>query len=287
MCTLSLPKARSLRLASMRLDEVAVDLYGLDPAEFIAARAARVSEAKNAGDRELAAAIGKLRKPTVVAWTVNLLARAAPDDVDALLRLGGALRTAQRELSGDQLRALTTQRQQVVNALAKRAGALAADRGHPVTEVMLREAGQTLTAALADDAVAEQVRSGTLATAASYAGFGPGGTTLTSVTGKGATKSAEPVAEDTARHELDDALEALESARAARDSALTEAEETANRLAESESRIEALREKLAHAEQRKQFARTADRGAQDQLRAAQKQLDRAERRVERARERVD
>ncbi|WP_062988265.1 hypothetical protein [Nocardia anaemiae] len=272
----------------MRLEEVAVDLYGLDPGEFVAARAARVAEAKNAGDKELAVAIGKLRKPTVVAWTVNLLARAAPDDVDALLQLGSALRKAQRELSGEQLRALTTQRQQVVNALAKRAGALAADRGHPVTEGVLREVGQTLTAALADDTVAEQVRSGTLVTAASYAGFGPGGgAALASVKGTGTRKSAEPVAEDNAQQELDDALEALESARAAWDSAQDEADAAANRLAESESRIEALREKLAHAEQQKQFARTAERGAQEQLRAAQKQLDRAERWVKRARERVD
>lgn len=287
MWTLSLPESRSLRLESMRLEEVAVDLYGLDPGEFIAARAARVAEAKDAGNKELATAVGKLRKPTVVAWTVNLLARAAPDDVDALLQLGTALRTAQRELSGDQLRALTTQRQQVVNALAKRAGALAADRGHPVTEGVLREIGQTLTAALADDAVAEQVRSGTLVTSASYEGFGPGGAALTSVSGTGTKKSAEPVAEDDAGRELDDAVEALESARAAMDSAQAEADETANRLAESESRIEALREELAHAEQQKQFARTADRGAQDQLRAARKQLDRAERWVEKARERVD
>ncbi|WP_433757435.1 hypothetical protein [Nocardia sp. CA-135398] len=271
----------------MRLEEVAADLYGLDPGEFVAARAARVAEAKDAGDKELAAAVGKLRKPTVVAWTVNLLARAAPDDVDALLQLGSALRTAQRELSGEQLRALTTQRQQVVNALAKRAGALAADRGHPVTEAVLREVGQTLTAALADDAVAEQVRSGTLVSAASYAGFGPGGAALTSVKGTGTTKSVDPVTEDNAQQELDDALEALESARAARDSAQDEADAAANRLAESESRIEALREKLAHAEQQKQFARTTERGAQEQLRAAQKQLDRAERWVERARERVD
>ncbi|WP_433523306.1 hypothetical protein ACQPZ2_41240 [Nocardia pseudovaccinii] len=271
----------------MRLEEVAVDLYGLDPGEFIAARAARVAEAKDAGDKALATAVGKLRKPTVVAWTVNLLARAAPDDVDALLRLGIALRTAQRELSGDQLRTLTTQRQQVVNALAKRAGALAADRGHPVTEGVLREVGQTLTAALADDAVAEQVRSGTLATSASYAGFGPGGAALTSVSGTGAKKSTEPVAADNAGQELDEALEALESACAARDSAQEEVEETTKRLAECESRIATLREELAHAEQQKQFARTADRGAQDQLRAARKQLDRAERWVEKARERVD
>ncbi|MGW4769397.1 hypothetical protein ACWEO2_15320 [Nocardia sp. NPDC004278] len=271
----------------MRLEEVAVDLYALAPGEFIAARAARVAEAKDAGDKELAAAIGKLRKPTVVAWTVNLLARAAPDDVEALLRLGTALRAAQRELSGDQLRALTVQRQQVVNALARRAGALAADRGHSVGEGVLREVGQTLTAALADDKVAEQVRTGTLATAASYEGFGPSGAALRAVDATNTTESAAEPAQDDARQDLDDALVALESARTAMETAQDEAEQAANRLAESESRIAAVRAELAHAEQQKQFARTAERGAQDGLRSAQKQLDRAERWVQRARERVD
>ncbi|WP_330252046.1 hypothetical protein OG874_39030 [Nocardia sp. NBC_00565] len=274
----------------MTLEDVAVDLYGFAPAAFVAARAARVAEAKDASDKELATAIGKLRKPTVVAWTVNLLARAAPDDVEALLRLGAALRAAQRELSGEQLRALTAQRQQVVNALAKRAGALAAERGHPVGAGVLREVGQTLSAALADDAVAEQVRSGTLTTAASYEGFGPSGAALTAVDGTGTTESvaAPPdTAPEDARKELAQALEALESTRAARDSAQSAAEQAANHVAESKSRIETLRAELAHAEEQKQFARTADRGAQDQLRSAQKQLDRVERWVQRARERVD
>jgi hypothetical protein len=282
---------QSLRYKTMTLEDVATDLYGLNPAEFVAARVARVAEAKDAGDKELATAIGKLRKPTLTAWTVNLLARAVPDDVEALLELGAALRTAQRELSGDQLRSLTAQRQQVVNALAKRAGALAADHGHPVGEGVLREVGQTLTAALADPTVAEQVRTGTLAISATYEGFGPAGPALTAVDGGGTEPEKAAAApadtEDTAAQELEDALHALESARAARDSAQSQANEAANQLAESKSRIDVLRQQLAHAEQQKQFARTTEHGAQEQLRSAQKQLDRVERWVERARERVE
>ncbi|MEV6274122.1 hypothetical protein [Nocardia sp. NPDC051832] len=276
----------------MTVDDVARDLYGLAPAEFVAARTAQVKAAKDAGDKALATAIGKLRKPTVTAWTVNLLARSAPKDVDALLRLGAALRSAQRELSGEQLRALTTQRQQVVNALAKQAGALAAEHGHPVGETVLREVGQTLTAALADDEVAEQVHTGTLATAATYEGFGPESPALVAVGGtehKGAKKKAakpEPDTE-TARQELDDALAALESAQAAKDSAQAETDQAAQRLADTEARITRLRADLEHAEQEKQFAKSAERTAQEQLRSAQRQLDRVERWVERARERVD
>lgn len=282
----------------MTLEDVAGDLYAVEPSEFVAARAARVAEAKESGDKELAAAIGKLRKPTLTAWTVNLLARSVPDEVDALLRLGDALRTAQRQLSGDQLRTLTTQRQQVVNALSRRAGALAAEAGKPVNEGVLREVGQTLTAALADPEVADQVRTGTLATAASYEGFGPAGPELVAIDGKGSAKkqarkeqkgkepkTEEPDAE--ARQELEDARAALESADAAMDSAQREADETAARRTEIEERITALRAELEHAEQEKQFARTAERGAQDELRSAQRQLDRVRRWVERARARVE
>ncbi|MFI2473579.1 hypothetical protein [Nocardia xishanensis] len=277
----------------MTLEDVAGELYAVQPTEFVAARAARVAEAKEAGDKELASAIGRLRKPTVTAWAVNLLARSVPDDVDALLRLGDALRTAQRKLSGDQLRTLTTQRQQVVNALARRAGVLAGEAGKPVSESVLREVGQTLTAALADPEVAEQVRTGTLATAASYEGFGPAGPALVAVDGKGSAPSKKKAREkpekqrdEEAEQELEDARATLESAAAAVDSAQREADETAVRRTEIEDRITGLRAELEHAEQEKQFARTAERGAQEQLRAAQRQLDRAQRWVRRAEERV-
>ncbi|MFI6046152.1 hypothetical protein ACIA8C_31350 [Nocardia sp. NPDC051321] len=268
----------------MTLDDVARDLYGLAPSEFVAARTAEAEKAKDAGDKALATAIGKLRKPTVTAWTVNLLAREAPDDVAALLQLGAALRSAQRKLSGGELRSLTGQRQQAVNALAKQAGVLAAEHEHPVSEGVLREVGQTLNAALADPDVAEQVHSGTLTTAATYDGFGPAGPGLVAVE----DQAPEPdPAEDNPRQELDEALEARESSRAARDSAHEEAERAADQLSDIDSRIAELKEALAQAEQERQFSRTAERTAQDQLRSAQKQLDRAERWVERAREHVD
>ncbi|MBF6473548.1 MULTISPECIES: coiled-coil domain-containing protein [Nocardia] len=274
----------------MTVEDVAHDLYGLAPAEFVAARADRAAEAEQAGDKQLAAAIGKLRKPTLTAWAANLLARAAPGEVADLLRLGAALAAAQRKLSAEQLRSLTAQRQQLVNALAKKAGALAAEHGHPVGEGVVREVGQTLAAALADPEVADRLRTGTLATAARYEGFGPSGPNLLAVPEPAAAPrraASRRQPDDNARRELADAEEALESARAAKDSAQSALAEATEELSGAEERVAALREELTHAEQQRQFRKSAERSAKDDLHAAQRQLDRAERRMAKAREHVE
>ena len=52
----------------------------------------------------------KLRRPTVSAWLVNLLAREDGGQMDELLELGQSLREAQRALDGDRLRELSAQR---------------------------------------------------------------------------------------------------------------------------------------------------------------------------------
>jgi len=147
----------------MTLEDVAAELYGLDPGEFIEARDARARAARDAGDRALAIQIGGLRRPAVAAWAINLLVRDAPAEVDRLLDLGAALNDAQRRLSGDRLRDLTAQRRRAVNTLADKAGRVAAGHGRPLSTPVLREIGETLNAALADPAVAERVRTWTTA----------------------------------------------------------------------------------------------------------------------------
>jgi hypothetical protein len=154
------------------LDRVAVELYALPPEEFTAARDRRAQEARGAGQAALATDIRALRKPTQGAWVVNLLARERPDDLSQLLDLGAALREAQATLQGDELRRLSTQRGQVISALARTAAGLAADAGRPANQAVRREVEQTLEAALADPEAAETVRSGRLSSALSYAGFG-------------------------------------------------------------------------------------------------------------------
>lgn len=149
-------------------------LYEAPPDGFVAGRAAGIAEAKEAGDTETAKRLAALRKPTVAAWLVNLLALRRPELIDELVELSTALRTAQRGLQGDQLRELSTQRRQVVSALVNAAQRLAIedDPGLRSAKLPMAEVEATLTAALAEPEIAAQVRSGRLVKAATYAGFG-------------------------------------------------------------------------------------------------------------------
>ena len=149
-------------------------LYEAPPEGFVAARAAAIAEARKAGDKEAAKRYAALRKPTVAAWLVNLLALRRPELIDHLVELATALREAQRSLQGDQLRELSNQRRQVVAALVQAARKLAVeeDPGLTAGKLPLGEVEATLTAALAEPDVAEQVRTGRLVRATTYAGFG-------------------------------------------------------------------------------------------------------------------
>src|SRR5262249_61121079 len=99
------------------LASAAKELYALPPGDFTAARDERAAQARAAGDRDLARAIGGLRRPVVSAWLVNRLARAAGDQLAELVALGESLRQAQQDLAGGRVRELSAQRRQLGAAL--------------------------------------------------------------------------------------------------------------------------------------------------------------------------
>ncbi|GAA5134289.1 hypothetical protein [Pseudonocardia adelaidensis] len=155
------------------LSAAADELYGVPPDEFIGARDAAVAAARERGDRDLAKAIGRLRRPTKAAWLANLLARHRAAQLEGLLGLAAGLADAQRTLDGTALRQLSSKRHQLVAAMAREAGRLAQEAGDPAAESVLRELQGILDAALARPEIAEQVRSGRLTRTLSYTGFGP------------------------------------------------------------------------------------------------------------------
>lgn len=245
------------------LEEAAEHLYGVLPADFMATRAELVAQARADGDRPLATAIGRLRKPSTAAWLVNLLAYEAPDDLGALLDLGAAMRKAQSRLSGAELRKLTQQRHQVVRSLATRAHHLARDSGEQVSRSVLDQVGDTLLAALADPEVAEQVRAGHLVSPLSYSGFGPAGLAV--------VPDLEPDDEDDDGGSADEGADE-ERERQERERQL-EGARTA--LAQAESSLASADRKVVRAERTVETSSAERDRAQERRRQAQEALDRA------------
>jgi hypothetical protein len=149
------------------------DLYGVLPADFVETRKRLAQEARRAGDAALAKRIGALRRPTLSAWAVNLLARSAADDLAGLLDAGEEMRAAWG--SGRGLGDLEQRRARLVGSLVRTAGELAADAGGALREQAVREVEDTLQAATVDAGVAEEVREGRLSQPRSHSGFVPAG----------------------------------------------------------------------------------------------------------------
>jgi hypothetical protein len=68
-------------MGTVDLDSIAGKLYGVSPEAFTSSRSAEVRAARSAGNRQLAAAVAQLRRPTVGAWLANQLARERKDEL--------------------------------------------------------------------------------------------------------------------------------------------------------------------------------------------------------------
>ncbi|MRG61217.1 hypothetical protein GE115_15285 [Agromyces sp. CFH 90414] len=274
------------------LARVADELYGLAPDEFTAARNARAKQLKP-DDRALAAKIGELRKPSAVAWVVNQLVRHRADELDDLLALGDELRAAQADLDAASLTQLARERRKLVGAMARQAGALADELGHPARGSTLDEVAETLQAALTDAAAAAAVRSGRLVRGLEAVGTevdldgavagGPVGRASGSAAGSGSRRrrsgtdaDADAGAEGS---EADDAASGRgASARGGRGGpvAVPDApEEDARFAARRKAERERAERQAAEAEERAEAAEQAEAEASERLDEARELADRA------------
>jgi hypothetical protein len=249
------------------LDDVADALYALKPDEFSPARDEEVRKARQGGDRELAHEIGQLRKPTMSAWLINLLWRDQHEVMEQLFELSRELSRAQSEAAGAELRALTQQRRQLESALLRRAVELAADSGVKVSDSVQREAQETLSAALAQPEVADEVRTGRLTKAASYAGFGA----VVPV----ATASSRPRAEPAAPAKEPIDLRAAQRAREQREAAQ-------RKIEQAQQAAEAAAAQVNQAKRAEEAARQRHDDLRQQLRALREQIQLVESDVEAA-----
>lgn len=251
-------------------------LYAVPPEDFMAERKRLVAAAKVDGDPALAKEVGTLRKPSLAAWAVNLLAREAPDLVDGLADLGERMRGAQGRLDTATLTSLRPERDQLLEEVVRTTVQLVSDAGRSCSAAAQQDVRATAIAALADEQAMAAVASGQLARTLSYSGFGEvdlaeavvrttSGAILSVVKGGGSTAGAgsrgghDDEDAGTPGEGGDEPDEAqLESALAGAEKELAKAEADVTRARE---RAEETRERLAVVERQLTKAREADERA--------------------------
>jgi len=279
----------------MGIEDVADELYGLAPEDFTAARNARAKAAKDDGDRELAAAVTSLRKPTAGAWLLNQLVRRHRGEVESVLELGIRLRAAQGTLGASDLRALDEQRRQLTRAVAVQAVAIATGAGRKVSAQVAADVEETLRSAMVDPNAGAALATGRLTDNFSSNGLEPvdlsrvialadrvtgrsGGVPGAVANGqrspsdaKAQAAAARAVAD--AQRVLDETERAVEEAHAAAERATANAVVARRRREDLESELAAVRQRLADLE----VQVTAISDTEDAARRAQLTAARAER----------
>jgi hypothetical protein len=151
------------------------DLYGLDMAEFTAARDALSKRLRASGDSQAADAVKRLRRPSQTVWGLNQVARANHELVAEALDAGQALRAATiKVLEGDRsaLASAQTEERRAVDAIVAAVGARLESAGHRLTDAAAQRVAATVRAAFADTEVQAQLRAGTLTQEHDAPGFG-------------------------------------------------------------------------------------------------------------------
>lgn len=150
-------------MGEQTLADVAARLYALPFDDFVAARTAAAKDAAASKEqRTLAAEVRSLPKPSVAAWTVNMLAARRPETLRQLAGLGTSMRAAQSSLDAPELRRLGQERRQLLGSAVKAAREVAEQQGRKISGAIAAEVEATLRAATADAGAAAAVQSGRL-----------------------------------------------------------------------------------------------------------------------------
>ncbi len=245
------------------------DLYGLPLDRFIPERASLVRELRSGGEREQAAVVAALRKPSVAAWAVNQLTRTQRREVDELFAAGDALRDVQAGVlagSADarDLRSAAEQERSAVDALVATARGLLSSGGHELSAATVERVAETLHAAALDDEAREQVGEGRLVRELRHVGLGAG---------LGAAVAPPPPARPASDR----------PAKTARDAGAGGANKTRGHDAQADR--QAVKERKAAEVAERREREEARRQARALERDAAREVDRAERALRTARER--
>ncbi len=241
-------------------DDPVAELYGLPLEEFVPARNALARDLRKDGDKERAAEVAKLKRPSVAAWAVNQLARRKRKELDLLLDAGHRLRTGQVEAleKGDtaKFEAARRDHERAVHDLVGSARDILAKGRGTTSDQMLSSIERTLRYASIDDEQRAVLASGRLVEEVEATGFDAfSSMALTPAPAKGkAKKPAAGKREDSAQRR---------------------------------KRVAAAQASLKQARERERDARARVREAERAERAAAKALERATGDVTAAREALE
>ncbi len=142
------------------------ELYALPLDEFTSARNELEKRLRKDGQRDEAAEVKALRKPTVPAWALNQVARQRPGEVGDLIDAGRRVREAQDELlAGGDREALDragSDQRALVRTLVRATVDAGKEGGIGTGAAFEDKVGATLRAAAADDEVGAQLVAGRL-----------------------------------------------------------------------------------------------------------------------------
>jgi len=238
-------------------------LYALPLEEFTQARNTLATRLAKEGDPEAAGAIRSLSKPTIVAWTINQLARSERKQLGALLEAADELRQAQEQALGgggaDDVRHALEAERKAVQELTASARRILSEAGRSVSDATVNRISSTLYAAVADPEARPLLEQGRLDAEVESTGFAP-------------LRGLRPMATRSEQPKRKQKDELAERRRA---------------KAEARERVRALREELRDLRRKAREAeQTAGRLAQEALAAreraeqAQAEADRVERALE-------
>ncbi len=257
------------------------DLYGLPLDRFVPERTALARTLRDRGQREEAAKVGKLPKPSIAAWAVNQLVRTQRRAVSDLFDAGDVLQRAQEDLlsgrsDGDALRKAAERERAAVEALMERARGLLSSEGHELSQATLDRVADTLHAAAVDEEARPQVREGCLDKELRHAGLGGAGAALGAAASRGRARTREA---STAERQPEPRPADRQRTRRLE----------AARTAESEARraVRRAERELKQAQERRDRAAAALAEAEDDLEAALRHAEEAEREHQRARRELD
>lgn len=226
--------------------------------DFVAERDRIAKEISSSGDKDTARSVRSVRKPSVVAWTLNQLARRDPDGLAALFDTGMAMREALER--GDPTGAREAQgvRRSQLRRLGDAAGEILRAGGHAASSSHVDKVRAILLQATTDQVVAGAISEGRLTEL-------PAGDALPDVF-EGFTSASEEGDND-----------AGEDTRTTR-----RRERLEDRVEKHRTEAEAAAQEAARLAREAESARVAADAAEDVAAAAQRAADRAMRHLEEA-----